>query len=82
MLLYLTGMLRTLDFPNFLSLCFQTEPGSPLMYRAVVTQQAKESEAGEETRGDDLWTYYTTVIKIISPKYVFQNSEIPHSLKW
>ena len=35
------------------------------MYRAVVSQQAKESEAGEETRGDDLWTYYTTVIIII-----------------
>ena len=35
------------------------------MYRAVVTQQAKESEAGGETRGDDLWTYYTTVIIII-----------------
>ena len=54
MLLYLTELLCPLDFLNFLSLSFQTEPGSPLMYRAVVTKQAKESEAGEEMRGDDL----------------------------
>ena len=36
------------------------------MYRAVVTQQAMESEAGEETRGDDLWTYFFLILYLWS----------------